>query len=376
MKLAFALYKYFPFGGLQRDFLRIALKCHQQGHSIRIYTYSWQGDVPAGFDIRLLAKKGFTSQSRNIRFSRAMQADLLLQPVDRLIGFNKMPGLDVYYAADGCYEQRVRDLYTGVRGWLYRLAGRYQHFSDYESAVFVAGKKTQILMISAQQQGAFQKIYATESTRLHMLPPGIARDRCVPINADDVRAEFRREFAIAADDILLLMVGSGFKTKGVDRSIDALAKLPKSLRDKTRLFIVGQDNSHALIKQAQNLAVAKQVVFFSGRDDIPRFLLGADLLLHPARHENTGTVLLEALVAGLPVLCSGVCGYAHYITEAESGRVTAKGYSQLEFDRHLMAMVQDKDLRLECSINALKFAKSADLYSMPERAAAIIENNS
>jgi hypothetical protein len=45
----------------------------------------------------------------------------------------------------------------------------------------------------------------------------------------------------------------------------------------------------------------------------PRFLLGADLLIHPAYNENTGTVLLEALVAGLPVLTTAVCGYAHYI---------------------------------------------------------------
>lgn len=376
MNLAFTLYKYFPFGGLQRDFLRIALECQRQGHSIRVYTYSWQGDVPVGFDIRLLPKKGFTSQSRNIRFSRAMQTDLLLQPVDKLIGFNKMPGLDVYYAADGCYEQRVRDLYTGVRGWLYCLSGRYQHFSDYETAVFAAGEKTKILMISAQQQLIFQKIYTTESSRLHMLPPGIARDRCAPVNAVDVRAEFRHQFAIAADELLLLMVGSGFKTKGVDRSIVALANLPKAVRDKTRLFIVGQDNSQQFIQQAQNLSLAGRVSFFSGRDDIPRFLLGADLLLHPARHENTGTVLLEALVAGLPVLCSGVCGYARYIVASESGRVTAEHYSQLEFDQRLFELLQNNDLRQQCSEHGLKFAKSADLYSMPECAANIIENNS
>jgi hypothetical protein len=43
------------------------------------------------------------------------------------------------------------------------------------------------------------------------------------------------------------------------------------------------------------------------------FLLGADLLIHPAYNENTGTVLLEAVVAGLPVLTTAVCGYAHYI---------------------------------------------------------------
>ena len=44
-------------------------------------------------------------------------------------------------------------------------------------------------------------------------------------------------------------------------------------------------------------------------------------MIHPAYNENTGTVLLEALVAGLPVLVSAVCGYAHYIAEANCGLV-------------------------------------------------------
>ncbi|WP_163066577.1 glycosyltransferase, partial [Acinetobacter baumannii] len=64
-----------------------------------------------------------------------------------------------------------------------------------------------------------------------------------------------------------------------------------------------------------------QVQILKGRSDIPRFLLGADLLIHPAYNENTGTVLLEALVSGLPVLVTDVCGYAHYIAEADAGRV-------------------------------------------------------
>ena len=41
MQLAFVLYKYFPFGGLQRDFMRIALECQRRGHQIRVYTLIW-----------------------------------------------------------------------------------------------------------------------------------------------------------------------------------------------------------------------------------------------------------------------------------------------------------------------------------------------
>ena len=51
MQLAFVFYKYFPFGGLQRDFMRIALECQARGHAIRVYTPIWEGEVPAGFDV-------------------------------------------------------------------------------------------------------------------------------------------------------------------------------------------------------------------------------------------------------------------------------------------------------------------------------------
>jgi UDP-glucose:(heptosyl)LPS alpha-1,3-glucosyltransferase len=43
MQLAFCLYKYFPFGGLQRDFLRIALACQARGHAMRVYTLELGG---------------------------------------------------------------------------------------------------------------------------------------------------------------------------------------------------------------------------------------------------------------------------------------------------------------------------------------------
>lgn len=38
------------------------------------------------------------NHSRNQKFYDWLQADMQQQPVDRVIGFNKMPGLDVYYA--------------------------------------------------------------------------------------------------------------------------------------------------------------------------------------------------------------------------------------------------------------------------------------
>ncbi|WP_312234294.1 glycosyltransferase family 4 protein, partial [Stutzerimonas nitrititolerans] len=238
MQLAFILYKYFPFGGLQRDFMRIALECQRRGHSIRVYAMIWEGEVPDGFEVLIAPVKALFNHTRNERFTAWVERDLAARPVDRVVGFNKMPGLDVYYAADPCFEDKAQTL----RNPIYRRWGRYKHFAEYERAVFAPDSKTDVLMISEVQQPLFVKHYGTPAARFHLLPPGIAQDRRAPANAAEIRAAFREEFALKADELLLVQIGSGFKTKGVDRSLKALAALPRELKKRTRLYVIGQDD--------------------------------------------------------------------------------------------------------------------------------------
>jgi len=242
--------------------------------------------------------------------------------------------------------------------------------------VFEPRGRTEILMISALQQPLFEKHYGTPAARFHLLPPGIAADRRAPPDAAEIRREFRREFALGDDDLLLVQIGSGFKTKGLDRSLKALAALPAELRARTRLIAIGQDEPRPFLAQVRQLGLADRVGILKGRDDIPRFLLGADLLIHPAYNENTGTVLLEALVAGLPVLTTAACGYAHYIEDAGAGRVIALPFAQATLDVTLATMLADGVARRQWAAGGLAFAAHADLYSMPARAADIIAGQS
>jgi UDP-glucose:(heptosyl)LPS alpha-1,3-glucosyltransferase len=182
--------------------------------------------------------RALTNPGRYEKFVAWMRDDLRRRPTDKVIGFNKMPGLDVYFAADPCFEEKARTL----RGSAYRLTRRYRHFAAFERAVFGAESRTRILLISREQQPLFVKHYGTPENRFHLLPPGIARDRRAPANAAEIRAAFRREFGLGEDDLLLLQIGSGFKTKGLDRSLRALAALPGALRARTRLIAIGQDN--------------------------------------------------------------------------------------------------------------------------------------
>jgi len=368
MKFAFCLFKYFPYGGLQRDFLRIARECLKRGHEIDVYTMQWEGKEEPGLSVYLIPATGWQNHRRNRSFIEKAKARLFGKHYDLVVGFNKMPYLDVYYAADVCYQARIRQ----QRGLLHHLTPRYRQLMADEKAVFGTESKTQVLLISPLQQVEYQQYYGTLSKRFHLLPPGIAHDRVAPTNAEDIRQAIRESYHISPEQFLLLMVGSGFKTKGVDRALYAVAALPDNLRSRCRLLVIGQDNPQALLKLSRKLHIKRQVQFLGGRDDVPHFLLAADLLLHPAYHENTGTVLLEALVSGLPVLTTAVCGYAHYVQEAKAGVVLPVPFVQAQFTITLRNILLSEK-RLSWRENALAFAKTADIYSMPERAVDVIE---
>jgi len=367
MRLAFVLYKYFPFGGLQRDMVRIAQACQQQGHEIYVYTLSWQGERPSGFHIHVLPVKHYSNHAKYQAFCQSLSVLFGKHQIDRVIGFNKMPGLDFYYAADPCLKEK---LYK-ERSWFTRQLPRYRHFLEYESAVFEPSSTTEILMISQRQQAIYQHYYHTPDNRMHMLPPGIARDRMATPDAAKVRAEFRAEFELAEDDLLILCIGSGFKTKGLDRSLRALASLPAKLASRTRLIAIGSDNASSFVKLANKLGVADQFQVLYGRDDIPRFLQGGDLLLHPAYYENSGMVILEAVVAGLPVLVTDNCGYAFYVAAADAGKVVTSPFSQDALNQLLEQMLISSQ-REQWAQNGITYSQNHDLYSMSETAAQLI----
>ena len=368
MKLAFCLYRYFPYGGMQRNFLAIARECLARGHQIRVYVLDWQGVVPEGLNIIYVPVRAVRNTRRYRLYNAWVSRHLSENPVDRVVGFNKMPGLDVYYAADPCYAEKA----ITQRGWWYRLSARYRHFIDYEEAVFGPHSHTVLMLLSRPEREIFERHYKISANRVRMLPPGISPDRRAPANASELRRVFREQQRIADDELVLLQIGSDFVRKGVGRTLQAMASLPVDLARRTRLLVVGDSDVAPMSRLAARLNLKDRVHFAGGQEDVLPYLLGADLFVHPAYHENTGNVILEAMVAGLPSIVSAVCGYAHHVQDADAGIVLREPFSPQYFVRALTECLENPRLRADWSENALKYADSADLYSRPQRAADII----
>ncbi|MBM7335392.1 glycosyltransferase family 4 protein [Alloalcanivorax marinus] len=356
MKLAFLLFEYFPYGGLQRDMLAIAQAAVARGHQVTVFTRAWHGPAPEGPALETVPVGGASNHARDAAFAEAARARLT--GFDRVVGFNKMPGLDWYYAADGC----LADRYHGPKRWL----PRYRSKLAMEAAVFEPDLSTGVLSISPHQRALYQRHYGTPDRRFVDLPPGIRRDRLLPEDFASRRARLRTELGVAETTPLLLFVGSGFRTKGLDRAIRALA----GLGDDVRLFVVGDDDAGPYQRLAERLGMASRVRFMGGQDNVPDWLWSADLLLHPAYAENTGTVLLEAAIAGLPVLTTSACGYAGYIRDADMGAVLDDPTPAALTAAASRLLLQPRDQWRE---RGRIFAADADIYSLVDHAVDAIE---
>jgi UDP-glucose:(heptosyl)LPS alpha-1,3-glucosyltransferase len=368
MKLGFLLFDYFPYGGLQRDCLKIAQLCAARGHDVTIYTRTWQGERPMDVRVALFGRQGASNVGRNRAWVKQLAAALPGEGLDGVIGFNKLPGLDVYYGSDPCYAAKVRRL----KSFWYKWLPRYHHFKGLEESVFARGLRTHILVLTEQEIPRYEEFYGTEHERFHVLPPGIERRAFTSDQHQETRMQLRHGSGWDYDNLLLL-VGSGFRVKGLDRAIRSLAALPMETRERTRLIVIGQNRPTEFELLARQLGVDDRVHFLGGRDDVFDWLLTADLLIHPARSEAAGMILLEALSAGLPVLATDVCGYSFHIERAQAGRVLKSPFSQEQCDTAVREMLVS-DEREKWHANGVAYAAREDLYSCHTRAVEIIES--
>lgn len=369
MMLALLIYKYFPYGGQQRDFLRIVERCLSAGHQVRVYCLRWEGAVPCGIQLVNVPVNGLSSHTRYQRFSAWVKKDIKSNPVDAVIGFSKMPDLDLYFAADPCFAARMRR----EKSLLKRILPRYRHFLAYEKAVFDKDSATEVMLLSPQQYSEFCENYPACKQRLHQCAPGIDASRLPSTDAAEERKQFREKYSLGDNDIALLQIGSSFRIKGIDRSIKALASLPHEIRSRTQFYIVGRDKPGDYEKLARSLGVGDRCHFLGGRDDVPMFLRGCDLLLHPAYSESAGYTILEAIINGLPVLTTDTCGYAFHVHKARAGEICTSPFSQHEFNNMLLSMLESPK-RDVWQQHGLAYAKQIDVTGMPEAVIKLIEN--
>ncbi|MBO7327885.1 MAG: glycosyltransferase, partial [Lentisphaeria bacterium] len=105
--------------------------------------------------------------------------------------------------------------------------------------------------------------------------------------------------------------------------------------------------------------------------DVPELIAAADLMIHPARNEAAGAVLLESLACGTPVLCSANCGFSPMVKEAGS-LVLPKLFRQKILNRTLMVALSTPDKIADLQQAAENYGRNGDFYRRAKYAVDLI----
>lgn len=164
------------------------------------------------------------------------------------------------------------------------------------------------------------------------------------------REALRKRFGFPDKVIVSLVTSGNFKKRGLDLFTEAVESLPQEIRDMASFRVVGKDNANG----------SPLLTFDPGLTDIENYYNAIDLFVLPARIEEFGRVVLEAMGSGLPVLTTDKVG-ASELLEGESRRFIIPSHNVSALAEAMKELIQDKDLRTRLgTLNAQSALKESE----------------
>jgi glycosyltransferase involved in cell wall biosynthesis len=180
-----------------------------------------------------------------------------------------------------------------------------------------------------------QRFYAPEIEPA-VIPLGIARPPAVHA--------MRLDYQFDERDTLLITVGRLIRRKAVDQLVDMLADLGDP---GVKLIVVGAGPLEESLRQhARYRQVEAQVRFMGSVTDRQKaeLLAIADVYVSTSQHEGFGLVFVEAMAAGLPIVCHADGGQNDFLQDGTTGYIVATNSRTVFLDR-CASLVRDPNRR-------------------------------
>jgi glycosyltransferase involved in cell wall biosynthesis len=128
--------------------------------------------------------------------------------------------------------------------------------------------------------------------------------------------------AVPGEARVILAVSRLTAQKGLDTAVRALALLPADCV----LVVLGEGPERSALEALARALGVDDRLFLLGRvPDVAAWLRRASVFVHPARWEGFGLAVLEAMLAGLPVVASRVSSLPELVVDGETGILVEPG---------------------------------------------------
>ncbi|MCA8985293.1 MAG: glycosyltransferase family 4 protein [Planctomycetaceae bacterium] len=247
---------------------------------------------------------------------------------------NRFPDDVLFPRLEALLREHHCDLLHANSLTLCRFAGRHRE----RISIPVTGHLRDIMRLSAKAMGDLTRldrlIAVSRATAEAYFDQGYPRGGITVIhNGIDCdsylsppRFTLRRELQLPPECRVAVVIGQIGLRKGHDTLLEALSTVAPSLPE-WHFLILGERfsnkaESHEFIEQLDQISaragLEPRIHWLGYMNDVPSVLAQADLLIHPARQEPFGRVLLEAAAAGVAILATDVGGTTELLKHGET----------------------------------------------------------
>ncbi len=177
-----------------------------------------------------------------------------------------------------------------------------------------------------------------------------------PFNVEKIKSEFRGKFVVghigALDD----------SHKGQHQIFSLAEKMEKSHPNIIFLLVGGGRDENEFSKKAKKLSNLKVIGYVENVGDYMKVF---DVFLFPSRHEGLGSILLDALAFGLPIIASNVGGIPEIIQHDNNGylvEVDAIG----DYMSWLLILFSNKEIYEKMKFNNIEKSKHYTVDKMTD----------
>lgn len=281
------------------------------------------------------------------------------RPFDVVHGFSRTRWQDLYRAGGGSHADYLRRTHGPLGRALRTVSPRHRLLLHHERRVF-ADPQQRIQCSSRLVADALVAHEGVDPDRILLLPNGVdaAGFDTPALRASGaqrrIEAEQREKTQLGprtAAGPLWLFAGSGWRRKGLDRVLEALALEPLASH---RLFVAGRDRIAPWRQRADRLGITDRIAFLGARDDLEILYHAVDALVLPTRYDPFANVTLEAAAAGLPIVTTESNGASEWLGEGLERLPEGAG---LEALARAMQRLESPERRLQLGESAQKRAE-------------------
>lgn len=223
----------------------------------------------------------------------------------------------------------------------------------------------------------YAKHAGVPTAKLEMIYSGIPSAAGPPIDTATARAEL----GIAPETKVVLYAGRLAEQKGVEDLVKAMDVLQHVRPDYLTMIAGDGPLRERLEDRAAAFELGRRIRFLGHREDVPRLLAAADLIVLPSRYEGLPNIVLEAMQLGKPVVATQAPGTTELVVDQVTGLLVPIG-QPVALAQAIMAVLDDPERaqrlgaagrdRVAADFDAdAMIAKFAELYEILARSKGV-----